>query len=113
LAEGEPVEGRTPTLPVEGRAPAVPVEGLAPPVEGLAPPDPQPLASWLRAEFEALGPPLLLRRLWSGCHFFCALVDDARAPLAEVDRALLTFPFRLTFELRLTFLSMSMSTSPW
>jgi hypothetical protein len=57
----------------------------------------------------ALGAPLLLNRLWSGCHF---------CPLAAVERALLAVPLRLpsrlTFRLlsRLTFLSMSISTSP-
>ena len=83
---GMPVEGRTPAVPVEGRAAAVPVEGRAPtlPVEGPAPPEPQPRASVLRAEAEAPGDPLLLSRLWSGCHFFCPLVDDGLAPAALV-----------------------------
>ncbi len=90
LADGAAVEGRAPTLPVEGPAP----------------PEPQPRASVPRAEFAAAGEPLLFRRLWSGCHFFCALVDDGRAPEAAVDRS------RLTLESRLTFLSMSISTSP-
>jgi hypothetical protein len=125
LADGVPVAGRAPTLPVEGRVPVVPVEGRAPavpaegraptlPVEGPAPPELQPRASELRAVFAALGEPLLLSRLWSGCHFVCALVDDARAPEALVDRALLTLAFRLALALRLTltFWLTLMSTSP-
>ena len=54
--------------------------------------------------------PLLLSRLWSGCHFCGALEGDARAPvaLAEVDLEVLTLAFRLM----LTLLSMSMFTSP-
>jgi len=77
LAEGVPVEGRAPAVPVEGRAPTLPVEGLAPP-------EPHPRASVLRAELAAVGEPLLLSRLWSGCHFFCAVVDDGLAPVALV-----------------------------
>ena len=81
LADGVPVEGRAAALPVEGRAPAVPVEGRAPavaggrtgaptlPVEGPAPPEPQPRASAAAGRVAALGEPLLLSRLWSGCHF--------------------------------------------
>ena len=92
-----PVEGRAPALPVEGmpvegRAPAVPVEGRAPalPVEVPAPPEPQPRESIVRAEFAVLGAPLLLSRLWSGCHF-CAVCCVGRLPPPE------TFPelFRL------------------
>lgn len=87
--------------PVDGRAPA-------PPVEGPAPPELQPRASLLLAEADAEGVPLLLSRPWSGCHFFCPLVDDA------VGRVLLTLLFRLTLEFRsmLTFRSMSMFTLP-
>ena len=104
LAEGVPVEGRAPAVAGEGRAPVLPVEGPAPPAL-------QPRACWLAAEAEAEGVPLLLSRLWSGCHFVPALDDDARAPvaLAEVDLEVLTLAFRLTF----TFLSMSMFTSLW
>ena len=88
---------------MDGRAPAVAVEGPVPP-------ELQPRACWLLAEADAEGVPLLLSRLWSGCHFVPALDDDARAPvaLAEVDLEVLTLAFRLT----LTFLSMSTFTSP-
>ena len=96
LAPALLVGGRAATLPVEGRAPTLPVEGLAPalPVEGRAPPDPQPRASAVRAVFAAVGEPLLLSRLWSGCHFFCAPV--ALVWPAAVVRAVLTLAFRLT-----------------
>ena len=102
LAEGAGREGEG--VPVEGRAPAVAVEGRAPvlPVKGPVPPELQPRACLLLAEADAVGVPLLLSRLWSGCHFFCPLVED------EVDLEVLTLAFRLT----LTFLSMSISTSP-
>ena len=105
LAEAVPVEGRAAAVPVEGRAALLPVEGVgrgavAGCVEGPAPPEPQPRASVLRAEFAAVGEPLLLSRLWSGCHF-CPLVDVGRAPVPVL---MLVF--------RLTFLSMSTSTSP-
>ena len=117
LAEGVPVEGRAPTAPVEGRPAAVPVEGrpaavpvdgraLLLPVEGRAPVEPQPRAAVPRADAEALGEPLLLNRLWSGCHFFWPDAVDRAVVLALV----FLLPSRLT--LRLTFLSMSMSTSP-
>ena len=106
LAEGAGREGEG--VPVDGRAPAVPVEGRAPtpPVEGPVPPELQPRACWLLAEADAEEVPLLLSRLWSGCHFVCALDDDARAPVA--------LELRLTLEFRLTFLltSTSISTSP-
>lgn len=111
LADGVPVEGRPPA-PVDGRAAAVPAEGLAAavpaegrapefPVEGRAPapPAPQPRASVLRAEVAALGEPLLLRRLWSGCHFFCPAV-------APEPRFELTLVFRLKLLLTLTFTSL-------
>jgi hypothetical protein len=118
VAEGDlppedmPVEGLAPALPVEGRAPAFPVEGRAP----VLPPPPQPRDSRELAEA-----PLLFIRLWSGCHFFCAPVLEARLPVLEarlpVLEARLPLPevFRsvVRFELRLTFLLMSTSTSPW
>ena len=98
LADGVPVEGRAPAAPVEGRALL--------PVEGRAPPEPQPRASELRAEAAAVGEPLLLNRLWSGCHFFWPEAEDRAVELALV----FLLPSRFTF--RLTFLSTSMSTSP-
>jgi len=95
LAEGAGREAAA--VPVDGRAPT-------PPVEGPAPPELQPRACLLAAEADAEGVPLLLSRLWSGCHFFCPLVEDA------VDRVLLTLLFRLTLTFRSTLTSMS--TSP-
>ena len=86
LAEGVPVEGRAPAVPVEGRAPTLPVEGPAPP-------EPQPRACELRAEFAAAGEPLLLRRLWSGCHF-CP-------PAVVLARGAATLPSRLMLAVRL------------
>ena len=86
---------------MDGRAPAVPVEGraLAPPLEGPAPPEPQPRACLLAADVEGL--PLLLSRLWSGCHFCCALVALVR--FALVEREVLMLALRLTLLLTLTF----------
>ena len=105
-AAAPPVEGRVAAVPVEGRAPAVPVEGRAPalPVEGLAPPEPQPRASVLRAEFAAVGEPLLLSRLWSGCHLFCPLVAEERALLALLFRFTLLFWLKLLLTLTFTLL---------
>ena len=100
-AEAEPVDGRAPAVPVEGRA-------LAPPLEGPAPPEPQPRACLLATEVEGL--PLLLNRLWSGCHFCGAPVALVR--FALVEREVLTLALRLKLLLTFTFLSMSMFTSP-
>jgi hypothetical protein len=103
-AEAEPVDGRAPAVPAEGRA-------LAPPLEGPAPPEPQPRACLLAADVEGL--PLLLNRLWSGCHFCWALVVLVRFALEEPEvltlalRLTLTLLFTLTFRFTLTF------TSPW
>jgi hypothetical protein len=102
LAEGEGREAEA--VPVDGRAPALPVEGraLAVALEGPAPPELQPRACWLLADAE--GVPLLLSRLWSGCHFCGAPEEDALAPvaLAEADLEVLTLAFLLTFTLLLT-----------
>ena len=92
------MEGRALALPVEGRAPALPVEGLAPP-------PPQPRASVPRAVLAALGEPLLLRRLWSGCHFCCAPVALVLRPvLAPVLRLTVLFWLKLLFTFTFTFL---------
>jgi len=85
LTEGDALGRAVGVAPVLGRAAPspVPVEGRAPidgvPVLGRLPPEPQPRASMVPADAAAPGEPLLLRRLWSGCHFFGAEVFDARA----------------------------------
>ncbi len=73
LADGVPVEGRSLAVPEERRVPTLAVEGAARLavlgcVEARAePPELQPRASLELAEAAAVGVPLLLTRLWSGC----------------------------------------------
>jgi hypothetical protein len=87
----------------------VPADGLAPPPPGERPalPESQPLACLLATDVE--GVPLLLNRLWSGCHF-CRVPEVLT--LAFRLTLLLMLLLTLAFRLISTFLSMSMSTSP-
>ena len=83
-------------MPVEGRVPTAPVEGWAPP-------EPQPRASLVLAEA-----PLVRIRFWSGCHF-CAGCWLGRFPCPGGWLGLFpppeTFPglFTLAFRLALMF----------
>ena len=60
------------------------------------------------------GLPLLLIRDWSGCHFCCALAEEALAPeaLADEDRFTLALWFTLAFLFTLTLLFTFTLTSP-
>ena len=95
--------------PAEGAGRAagtVLAEGRALPLAAERPlgPESQPRACWLATEVDAAGVPLRLRRLWSGCHFCWAPVEETRAPAVVV----LTLAFRFTLTVR----SISISTSP-
>ena len=101
LAPAEAAEREDEGVPVDGRA-------AAPPDERPAPPESQPRACLLAADVD--GVPLLLSRLWSGCHFCLVPDEEARAPelltLALRLTLLLTLLLTLTFRLTFTFTSL-------